>query len=73
MKLTVITNESNISNVPHEINIPLWHIKSISKTENGFVFNLIDSSSTFYHVSEEDGKNILEYIEGKEFNESWGN
>jgi len=71
MKLTVITNESNVSNIPHEINIPLWHIKSISKAENGFVFNLIDSSSTFYHVSEEDGKKIEEYIENKELNDSY--
>ena len=67
MKLTVITDESNISNIPVEVNIPLWNIKRLYETEDGYRFNLIDGTWTWYSVSKEDGKKIEEWIENSEF------
>lgn len=67
MKIKVTTNSSNISNKTFEVNMPLWNIKELRKTDDGYRFNVIDGTWDWFRVSEEDGKKIEDWIENSEF------
>ena len=61
MELNVTTDRSNINNQPVDVNIPVWNIRELYKTEDGYCFYIIGEKTRFY-VNEKDGEMIKMYI-----------
>ena len=68
MIITATTDRSNIiTNVPVKVNIPIWNIRELYKTDEGYCFLIMGDQNTHFYVDERTGKLSEEWIENSEF------